>query len=167
MADPKKLRPAGPAKGKAAQDSFVPVGVDIAGEPSIIDTYVGSRVIIARQEAGLTRSGAAAKLGVSRTTYHRWEVGFSGLGVGNLWAISKMVGKPVSWFFEGLDGLLENVAADEEIEGLVTSESMQVLRYFALLDPKQQQAAKTLMLGCVEGISARVGLSVTEADDGT
>lgn len=169
MAERKKLRPAPTSKSRTAPvfDSFVPVGVTVADEPSIIDAFVGSRVVIARQEAGLTKAGAAAKLGVSRTTYHRWEVGFSGLTVGNLYAVAQLVSKPVSWFFEGLDGLLEHAAGDEEIDGLVTSESMQVLRYFALLDPDQQRAMKTLMLGCVEGISSRVGLSVTDPDDGT
>lgn len=167
MADkPKRLRPASTVteKDRLGQDGFVPIAVSI-DEPNIIDQYVAARVVIGRQEAGLSKTGAALKMGVSRTTYLRWESGHSRISVSNLYAIAHLVAKPVSWFFDGLPGLLEHASVDESVNDMVTGESLQMLRYFTLLDQRQKNAVLALIQGCVEGIIGRVGLGDDEEDE--
>ena len=64
------------------------------------DYYAGvlSKLISARQEAGLTQREVSLRLGMAHSFMNKCESGERSLDVAELWAISKIYGKPVSFF---------------------------------------------------------------------
>ena len=64
------------------------------------DYYAGvlSKLIFARQEAGLTQREVSEKLGMAHSYMNKCESGERAIDVAELWAICKVYGKPVSFF---------------------------------------------------------------------
>jgi transcriptional regulator with XRE-family HTH domain len=57
-----------------------------------------SKLISARQEAGLTQREVSLKLGMAHSYLNKCESGERAVDVAELWAISKIYGKPMSFF---------------------------------------------------------------------
>jgi transcriptional regulator with XRE-family HTH domain len=55
-------------------------------------------LISAREEAGLTQREVSLRLGMAHSFMNKCESGERSLDVAELWAISKIYGKPVSFF---------------------------------------------------------------------
>jgi transcriptional regulator with XRE-family HTH domain len=64
------------------------------------DYYDGvlSKLIAAREEAGLTQREASLRLGMAHSYMNKCESGERAIDVAELWAISKIYRKPVSFF---------------------------------------------------------------------
>ena len=64
------------------------------------DYYAGvlSKLIFARQESRLTQREVSVKLGMAHSFMNKCESGERASDVAELWAISKIYGKPVSFF---------------------------------------------------------------------
>ena len=64
------------------------------------DYYAGvlSKLISARQEAGLTQREVSLKLGMAHSYLNKCESGERAIDVAELWAISKIYKKPMSFF---------------------------------------------------------------------
>ncbi len=56
------------------------------------------KLISARQEAGLTQREVSLKLGMAHSYLNKCESGERAVDVAELWAISKIYGKPMSFF---------------------------------------------------------------------
>lgn len=70
-----------------------------------------NRVIAAREERGLSRADVAEALSLERPSYAHYERGRSAFTVEQLFQLSRILGKPVTWFL-GIDTDL----ADDEAE---------------------------------------------------
>ncbi len=57
-----------------------------------------SKLISARQEAGLTQREVSLKLGMAHSYLNKCESGERAVDVAELWAIAKIYGKPISFF---------------------------------------------------------------------
>ena len=64
------------------------------------DYYAGvlSKLISARQEAGLTQREVSIRLGMAHPFMNKCESGERAIDVAELWAIGKLYGKPISFF---------------------------------------------------------------------
>ena len=64
------------------------------------DYYDGvlSKLIAAREEAGLTQREASLRLGMAHSYMNKCESGERAIDVAELWALSKIYRKPVSFF---------------------------------------------------------------------
>jgi transcriptional regulator with XRE-family HTH domain len=64
------------------------------------DYYDGvlSKLISAREEAGLTQREVSLRLGMAHSYMNKCETGERAIDVAELWAISKIYGKPISFF---------------------------------------------------------------------
>ena len=64
------------------------------------DYYDGvlSKLISAREEARLTQREVSLRLGMAHSFMNKCESGERAIDVAELWAISKIYGKPVSFF---------------------------------------------------------------------
>lgn len=61
---------------------------------------------------GLTQEDLARAVDVADgTAVSKWETGFHQISLGNLAAVSRIVGQPIAWFYEDHD---EEDAADPE-----------------------------------------------------
>jgi len=71
-------------------------------ETNEVDRHVGSRVRLARLHLQTPPSRLAREIGVSEFELRRIEVGGLRLSARRLYALSKALGQPVGFFFEGL-----------------------------------------------------------------
>ncbi len=70
--------------------------------PQAADVHIGHRVREARLAKGLSQTELGNELGISFQQVQKYEKGTNRIGSGRLWAISRILGTPVSFFFEGL-----------------------------------------------------------------
>lgn len=77
----------------------------------IADVHIGHRVREARLAKGLSQTELGKELGISFQQVQKYEKGTNRIGSGRLWGISRILGTPVSFFFEGL------MDDDEDPEG--------------------------------------------------
>jgi transcriptional regulator with XRE-family HTH domain len=57
-----------------------------------------SKLISAREEAGLTQREVSIRLGMAHSFMNKCESGERAIDIAELWAIGKLYGKPVSFF---------------------------------------------------------------------
>jgi hypothetical protein len=72
--------------------------------PSAIDRHVASRVLLRRQEAGLTQQMVAETLGITFQQFQKYEGAINRISAGMLYQLSLTLEVPVQYFFEGLSG---------------------------------------------------------------
>ena len=70
--------------------------------PSAIDRHVASRVLLRRQEAGLTQQMVAETLGIMFQQFQKYEGAINRISAGMLYQLSLTLEVPVQYFFEGL-----------------------------------------------------------------
>lgn len=68
------------------------------------DRHVGSRIRERRVMLGLSQQQMADLIGVTYQQAHKYERGINRISAGRLYEISQVLGVPVSYFFEGLEG---------------------------------------------------------------
>jgi transcriptional regulator with XRE-family HTH domain len=66
-----------------------------------IDAHVAQRLKLQRELTGFTQDKLGAAVGVSFQMIQKYENGSSRVGATRLMKIAKVLGVPVSWFFEG------------------------------------------------------------------
>ena len=64
--------------------------------------HIGRRLVHRRRELGLSLAQVSAKCGVSLQQIHRYEIGLNVVSAPRLWALSRCLGVPIGYFFEGL-----------------------------------------------------------------
>jgi transcriptional regulator with XRE-family HTH domain len=65
-----------------------------------IDFLVASRLHEARRARRLAVKTVAARVGVTPTQYHRYEIAKTSINCGRLAKIASALGQPVWWFFD-------------------------------------------------------------------
>jgi transcriptional regulator with XRE-family HTH domain len=68
-----------------------------------IDVFLGRRLRKRRRSLGLTQSQVADALGVRFQQIQKYESGLNRIAAARLWALSKALGVPLTYFFDGLD----------------------------------------------------------------
>jgi transcriptional regulator with XRE-family HTH domain len=85
--------------------------------PHPVDVYVGRRLREARLLAGLNQSELGDAIGVSFQAVQKYETGSNRLSASRLFQAAKVLGRPVSFFFDSLEGEApgptESLARDE------------------------------------------------------
>jgi transcriptional regulator with XRE-family HTH domain len=69
--------------------------------PNPVDRHVGARVRLRRIALGLSQEKLGEALGVTFQQVQKYEKGLNRIGAGRLQLASKVLGAPVSYFFEG------------------------------------------------------------------
>lgn len=81
-------------------------GVHGAAQPTLragaVDRHVGTRIRERRLLLGMSQQQLAEAIGVTYQQAHKYERGLNRISAGRLYAISQVLGVPVSWFFDGL-----------------------------------------------------------------
>jgi transcriptional regulator with XRE-family HTH domain len=74
------------------------------GDTVRVDAHIGLRLRRRRSMLGISQSGLASALGLTFQQIQKYEKGATRISVGRLWDLSKILGVPVTYFFENLDG---------------------------------------------------------------
>lgn len=75
--------------------------------PAPADIHVAMRVRERRIELGMSQPTLAAALGITFQNLYKYEKAKSRISAGRLYALSKALGVPVGYFFEGVEGGLK------------------------------------------------------------
>jgi transcriptional regulator with XRE-family HTH domain len=69
-----------------------------------IDRHVGGRIRERRIMLGLTQQQLADMIGVTYQQAHKYERGINRVSAGRLYEIGRVLGVPIAFFYEGVDG---------------------------------------------------------------
>jgi transcriptional regulator with XRE-family HTH domain len=72
---------------------------------------IGRRLRARRRLMGLTQAAVGKACGLSFQQVHKYESGLMVVSASRLWKLSKALGVPVSYFFEGLPAIPSAVGA--------------------------------------------------------
>jgi len=141
--------------------------------PDPVDVYVGARLRIRRNLAGLSQEQLGKASGLTFQQIQKYERGINRIGASRLFRLSRFLGVPVSYFFEGMDaaadldeekGLLrkapgmadtgqqklENVPW-ENADILRRRETLDLIRaYYCINDPRQRRKIYELVKSMAE-----------------
>jgi transcriptional regulator with XRE-family HTH domain len=79
-------------------------------KPNPVDIHVGNQLRIQRTLYGLSQAELAERLGITSQQLQKYENAANRTTAGRLWQASKILGVPISYFFEGLDGNVDPAA---------------------------------------------------------
>jgi transcriptional regulator with XRE-family HTH domain len=104
------------------------------GASQVANEHIGERIRLRRTLLGLSQSELGKALGLSFQQMQKYERGASAIGAGQLCGIAKALDVPVSFFYDGLDGVSVPPNSDarerrdrfarDELEVLVTTEPL-------------------------------------------
>ena len=75
-----------------------------------IDVEIGARMKQARVAAGLSQTELGTHLGISFQQVQKYEKGKNRVGGGRLYKIARVLGVKITYFFDGVDHLLDSDA---------------------------------------------------------
>ncbi len=105
-------------------------------KPNEFDIHVGQRVRMARSMIKMSQERLGELLGVTFQQVQKYEKGTNRIGSSRLVQISQALGKPVSWFFEGLE---EGKVGDNALErAFATPDGARLLTTFINASQAQQ-----------------------------
>jgi transcriptional regulator with XRE-family HTH domain len=117
-------------------------------EPDPVDIHVGSRVRLRRTLLGLSQDKLARAIGVSFQQLQKYERGTNRISASRLYALSKVLGVGISWFFEDAPSTAKrrtpaaeprqpaNEAGGEQ-DPMTANETVKLVRaYYMIEDPK-------------------------------
>ncbi len=123
------------------------------GKPDPVDVYVGNQLRTRRTLNGFSQTELADQLDITFQQLQKYENGANRISASRLWQVSKILGVPVSYFFDGLD---EN--ADPASGVLSTRAGLEFVRNF---DECSQEVRKSASALC-KAIAVSVGSATNE-----
>ncbi len=102
--------------------------------PRPVDVHVGGRVKARRTLIGMSQGELGKHVGLTFQQIQKYEKGVDRIAASRLWVISLVLGRPRSWFFEGIGKQKRKVD-----DLLVKRETLQFVRYFSACDPDAQK----------------------------
>ena len=122
-----------------------------------IDYHVGPRLRLRRLELGMSQERLAEKLGITFQQIQKYERGTNRIGASRLHDISVALQVPISYFFEGAEGVKPGPISGVESplsEALNDSATVRLLRAFSQIeDASVRQKAVTV----IEAIASASG----------
>ncbi len=126
--------------------------------PNPIDIHVGARVRLRRNLLGLTLQTLAKAVGVTYQQLQKYESAVNRVGASRLFNLSRVLGVPISYFFEDLSpaaagarkrrarGLSKAPASVLEPDSLSRRETVELIRaYYRVTDSKLRKRVLDLL----------------------
>ena len=142
--------------------------------PNPIDVHVGSRVRMRRMLVGMSQEKLGDSLGLTFQQVQKYEKGANRIGASRLFQIARVLGVPVSFFYEGLtgDGEGNEVGQAEidqsvfELDMLSSSEGIQLnSAFFSIRDPKVRKKVLELVKALGEAAGLEGALDGGSGED--
>ncbi len=91
---------------------------------------MGGRVKARRTLIGMSQTEFVKHAGLTFQQIQKYENGMSRIAASRLWQFSLILGRPISWFFEGIGK--QKRKGDDPLE---KRETLQLVRYLSACDP--------------------------------
>ncbi len=98
--------------------------------PRPVDVHVGGRVKARRTLIGMNQEELGQHVGLTFQQIQKYEQGKNRMGASRLWQFSLILGRPISWFFEGIG---ERKRKSDDL--LAKRETLKFVRYLSACDP--------------------------------
>ena len=115
-----------------------------------LDAEIGRRLRQARLVENLTQDGLAQKLGISFQQVQKYENGTNRVSSSRLWAVSRVLGLPITYFYEGLDDSHISDAVDAGADLSLPDRTIRVAR---MLDEMPDGDVKDKVFGLIKAFS--------------
>ena len=105
-----------------------------------VDVHVGKRVRHRRWMVGMTQQQLGERVGIKFQQIQKYETGMNRISASRLWDIAEVLGVPISFFFEGLQGGVAEAEGAQGLAGdlLADKEALELVRcYYAI--PENQR----------------------------
>jgi hypothetical protein len=116
-----------------------------------IDQWVGTKLMLRRQECGITRLGLAVRMGTHESSIRRWEGGVTSLQSHIIWQLAKVLEVDPAFFFEGFSDTDQQTVASQ-ISNVISPASLRALTELNALDAGN----KGLVMQLISALSGRV-----------
>jgi transcriptional regulator with XRE-family HTH domain len=110
-----------------------------------IDAQVGNRVRLRRMLIGMSQERLGELLGLTFQQVQKYEKGVNRIGAGRLFEVSRILGVPIDYFYEGVNGQMLSAGAQNGagqatppiMEFVSSGEGLQLsLAFMRIKDPK-------------------------------
>jgi transcriptional regulator with XRE-family HTH domain len=123
-----------------------------------IDAQVGSRVRIRRMLIGMSQERLGDLLGLTFQQVQKYEKGVNRIGAGRLYEVSRILGVPIDFFYEGVvamageqRGFSENESSPPVMEFVSSGEGLHLsLAFMKIKDPKVRKRVLDLVKSLAE-----------------
>ena len=115
-----------------------------------LDAEIGRRLRQARLVENLTQDGLAQKLSISFQQVQKYENGTNRVSSSRLWSISRVLGLPITYFYEGLDDSHVSEAVEGTGDGSLPDRTIRVAR---MLDEMPDSDVKDKVFGLIKAFS--------------
>jgi transcriptional regulator with XRE-family HTH domain len=102
-----------------------------------VDVHVGQRVRQRRWMVGMTQQQLGNKVGIKFQQIQKYETGTNRISASRLWDISAALDVPVSFFFEGLNGV--EMGAEGQGDILTDKEALELVRAYYSIPETQRR----------------------------
>ena len=100
-----------------------------------MDVHVGTRVRLRRTLLGMSQEKLAKAVNLTFQQIQKYERGFNRVGASRLWELSRVLGVPITYFFEGLE------AQEEDAMNPRQRMCLELARNFASISNQRHQEA--------------------------
>mgnify|MGYP001550316365 FL=1 len=123
-------------------------------QASPIDVQVGTRVRLRRMLIGMSQEKLGEMLGLTFQQVQKYEKGVNRIGAGRLFQVAHILGVPIDYFYEGVNGMGEGAPGFAEpggssppvMEFLSSGEGLQLsLAFMKIKDPKVRKRVLDLV----------------------
>jgi transcriptional regulator with XRE-family HTH domain len=111
-----------------------------------IDQHIGLRLQKLRQREGVSAAALAEAIESTQQQISRYENGQNKLSAAQLFRISRCLGTPVSWFYEGFEGPLPAPLKQETVAPYAEALVKEELQVVASVWPRLNEAQRAAML---------------------
>jgi transcriptional regulator with XRE-family HTH domain len=124
-----------------------------------IDGQVGNRVRLRRMLIGMSQERLGELLGLTFQQVQKYEKGVNRIGAGRLFEVSRILGVPIDYFYEGVSGsaghgFSENEASPPVMEFVSSGEGLQLsLAFMKIKEPKLRKRVLDLVKQMAEDAS--------------
>ena len=129
-------------------------------QASPIDVQVGTRVRLRRMLIGMSQEKLGELLGLTFQQVQKYEKGVNRIGAGRLFQVAHILGVPIDYFYEGVNGVGEGAPGFAELGGasppvmefLSSGEGLQLsLAFMKIKDPKVRKRVLDLVKSLSDG----------------
>lgn len=137
--------------------------------PHPVDVHVGKRLRLKRTILGLSQDAIGSAIGITFQQVQKYERGINRMGSSRLYEFSRLMGVPVSYFFEDFSeaelsnsnvkmGFAENTPPGFEAEQLSSRETLEMMRaYYRISDPNVRKRVLELIRSLADGEELTIG----------
>jgi transcriptional regulator with XRE-family HTH domain len=129
-------------------------------QASPIDVQVGTRVRLRRMLIGMSQEKLGEMLGLTFQQVQKYEKGVNRIGAGRLFQVAHILGVPIDYFYEGVNGMTGDMpgftepggASPPVMEFLSSGEGLQLsLAFMKIRDPKVRKRVLDLVKSLSNG----------------